>query len=77
MCTDFFKPFEKLLQNKDVEKFYCFCYTNIILKSNKYLSQFSEDMATIIISKITDRSLLKSKSGNENLPDLNKTDTTQ
>ena len=34
-------------------------------------------MATIIISKVTDRLLLKSKSGNENLPDLDKTDTAQ
>ena len=47
VATDFCKPFEKLLQNKDAEKFYCFCYTNIILKSNKYLPQISEDMATI------------------------------
>ena len=77
VATDFCKPFEKLLQNKDAEKFYCFCYTNIILKSNKYLPQISEDMATIIISKVTDRLLLKSKSGNENLPDLDKTDTAQ
>ena len=46
-------------------------------KSNKYLPQSSEDMATTIISKITDRLLLKSKSGNENLADLDKTDTTQ
>ena len=75
--TDFCKPFEKLIQNKDAEKFYCFCYTNIILKSHKYLPQISEDMATIIISKVTDRLLLKSKSGNENLPDLDKTDTAQ
>ena len=77
LCTDFCKPFEKLLQNKDAEKFYCFCYTNIILKSSKYLPQISEDMATIIISKVTDRLLLKSKSGNENLPDLDKTDKAQ
>ena len=70
-------PFEKLLQNKDAGKIYCFCYTNIILKSNKYLPQFSEGMATIIISKVTDRLQLKSKSGNENLPDLDKTDITQ
>ena len=34
-------------------------------------------MATIIISKVTDRLLLKSKSGNEHLPDLDKTDITQ
>ena len=35
-------------------------------------------MATIIISKVTDnRLLLNSKSGNENLPDLNKTDKVQ
>ena len=34
-------------------------------------------MATIIISKVTDRLLLKSKSGNENLPELDKTDTAQ
>ena len=53
LCTDFCKPLEKLLQNKDAEKFYCFCYTNIILKSSKYLPQISEDMATIIISKVT------------------------
>ena len=52
LCTDFCKPFEKLLQNKDAEKFF-FCYTNIILKSSKYLPQISEDMATIIISKVT------------------------
>ena len=77
LCTDFCKPFEKLLQNKDAQKFYCFFYTNIILKSNKYLPQFSEYIATIIISKVTDRLLLKSKSGNENLTDLHKTDTTQ
>ena len=76
VATDFCKPFEKLLQNKDAEKFYCFCYTNIILKSNKYFPQISEYMATIIISKVT-RLLLKSKSGNENLPDLDKTDTAQ
>ena len=74
LCTDFCKPFEKLLQNKDAEKFYCFCYTNITLKSSKYLPQISEVMATIIISKVTDRLLLKSKSGNENLPNLDKTD---
>ena len=73
----FCKPIEKLLLNKDAEKIYCFCYTNIILKSDKYLPQFSEDMATIIISKVTDRLLLKSKSGNEHLPDLDKTDITQ
>ena len=77
LFTDFCKPFEKLLQNKDAEKIYCFCYNNIILKSNKYLPQFSEGMATIIISKVTDRLQLKSKSGNENLPDLDKTDITQ
>ena len=78
------EPFEKLLQNKDTEKFYCFCYTNcfcyfvfVILKSNKYLLQMSEDIATIIISKVTDRFLLKSKSGNESLPDLDKTGTTR
>ena len=76
LCTYFCKPFEKLLQNKDAEKFY-FCYTNIILKSSKYLPQISEVMATIIISKVTDRLLLKSKSGYENLPELNKTDTAQ
>ena len=76
LCTDFCKPLEKLLQNKDAEKFYCFCYTNIMLKI-EYLPQSSEYMATTIISKITDRLLLKSKSGNENLPDLDKTDTTQ
>ena len=76
LCTDFYKPLEKLLQNKDAEKFYCFCYTNIMLKI-EYLPQSSEYMATTIISKITDRLLLKSKSGNENLPDLDKTDTTQ
>ena len=76
LCTDFCKPLEKLLQNKDAEKFYCFCYTNIMLKI-AYLPQSSEYMATTIISKITDRLLLKSKSGNENLPDLDKTDTTQ
>ena len=74
LCTDFCKSFEKLLQNKDAEKFYCFCYTNTILKSSKYLPQISEDMATIIISKVTDRLLLKSKSGNENLPNLDKSD---
>ena len=34
-------------------------------------------MATIIISKVTDMLLLKSKSGNENLPELDKTDTAQ
>ena len=34
-------------------------------------------MATIIISKVTDRLLLNSKSGNENLPDLDKTDKVQ
>ena len=77
LCTDFCKSFEKLLQNKDAEKYYCFCYTNTILKSSKYLPQISEDMATIIISKVTDRLLLKSKSGNENLPDLDKTDKAQ
>ena len=76
LCTDFCKPLEKLLHNKDAEKFYCFCYTNIMLKI-EYLPQSSEYMATTIISKITDRLLLKSKSGNENLPDLDKTDTTQ
>ena len=76
LCTDFCKPLEKLLQNKDAEKFYCFCYTNIMLKI-EYLPQSSEYLATTIISKITDRLLLKSKSGNENLPDLDKTDTTQ
>ena len=76
LCTDFCKPLEKLLQNKDAEKFYCFCYTNIMLKI-EYLPQSSEYMATTVISKITDRLLLKSKSGNENLPDLDKTDTTQ
>ena len=52
-------------------------YTNIILKLNKYLPQISEGRATIIISKVTDTFLLKSKSGNENLPDLDKTDTKQ
>ena len=50
LCTDFCKPFEKLLQNKDAEKFYCFYYTNIILKSNKYLPQISEDMAWLLLS---------------------------
>ena len=58
-------------------KFYCFCFCFIILKSSKYLPQVSEDMATIVISKVTDRLLLKSECGNENLPDLDKTDTTQ
>ena len=76
LCIEFCKLFEKLLQNKDVEKF-CFCYTNFMLKSNKYLPQFYEDIATIIINKVTDRLLLKSKSGNEDLPDFDKTDTTQ
>ena len=61
----------------DTETFYSFYYTNIIPKSNRYLPQISEDMATIIISKVTDRLLLKSKSGNENLPELDKTDTAQ
>ena len=46
-------------------------------KSNRYLPQFSEDMATIVISQVTDTLLLKSKSGNDILPDLDKTDTTQ
>ena len=50
LCTDFCKPFEKLLQNKDAEKFYCFCYTNTILKSSKYLRQISEDMAWLLLS---------------------------
>ena len=58
--NDFCKPFKKLRQNKDTENV-CFCYTNIIIKSNKSLSQISEDMATMIISKVTDRLLLKSK----------------
>ena len=79
LCTDFYfcKPFEKLRQNKDAEKFYYFCYTNIIIKLNKYLPQISEDMATIIINKVTGRLLLKSKSGKENFPDLDKTDIAQ
>ena len=47
-----------------------------MLKSNKYLPQFYEDIATIINIKVTDRLLLKSKSGNEDLSDLDKTDTT-
>ena len=34
-------------------------------------------MATIIISKVIRRLFLKSKSGNENLPDLDKTDAAQ
>ena len=34
-------------------------------------------MATIITSKVTDRLFLKSKGGNENFLDLDKTDTTQ
>ena len=34
-------------------------------------------MAIIITSKVTDRLFLKSKGGNENLLDLDKTDTTQ
>ena len=50
LCTDFCKPFEKLLQNKDAEKFYRFCYTNIILKSSKYLPRISEDMAWLLLS---------------------------
>ena len=45
LCTEFCKPFENLLQNEDAEKFYCFCYTNI-LKSSKYLPQISEDYTT-------------------------------
>ena len=49
LCTDFCKPFEKLLQNKDAEKF-CFYYTNIILKSSKYLPQISEAMAWLLLS---------------------------
>ena len=47
-----------------------------MLKSNKYLPQFYEDITTIINIKVTDRLLLKAKSGNEDLPDLDKTDTT-
>ena len=50
LCTDFCRPFEKLLQNKDAEKFYCFYYTNIVLKSSKYLSQISEDMEWLLLS---------------------------
>ena len=46
-----------------------------MLKSNKYLPQISEDMATIGISKVADKFFVKSKCGNENLPDLDKTDT--
>ena len=76
-CTEFSKQFKKSLQNKDAEKFYCFYYINIILISNKYLPQLSEDIATFIISKVTGRLLLKLKIGKENLPDLVKTDTKQ
>ena len=81
LCTDFCKPFEKLLQNKDAEKFYCFFFT-LILYSNrvniylKFLKTW-RGMATIIISKVTDRLLPNSKSGHENLPDLDKTDKVQ
>ena len=46
---------------------------NIYLKFLKTL----HGMATIIISKVTDRLLLNSKSGNENSPDLDKTDKVQ
>ena len=34
-------------------------------------------MAAISICKVTDKLFVKSKCGNENLPDLNKTDTAQ
>ena len=64
VSIDFCKPLEKLLHNKDAEKFYRFCYTNIIIRSNKYLPSICEDMATIIISKVTNRLLLKSNSHN-------------
>ena len=79
VATDFCKPFEKLLQNKDAEKFYCFCYTNILYSNriNIYLKFLKTWLLFIIISKVIDRLLLKSKSGNENLPDLDKTDTAQ
>ena len=50
LCTDFCQPFERLLQNKDTKKFYCFCYTNIILKSSKYSPQIYEDMAWLLLS---------------------------
>ena len=42
LCTDFCKPFEKLLQNKDAQKFYCFftliLYSNLI---NIYLNSLN------------------------------------
>ena len=49
------------------KKFYSHCYVQIIFKSHEYLPDFPEDMATIILSKITDRLLQKSKHEVENL----------
>ena len=42
LCTYFCKPFEKLLQNKDEEKLFCFCFTNILYLNqiNIYLQNF-------------------------------------
>ena len=61
----FKKPYDKLLRNNDAEKFYSYCYSQIVYKSQEYLPDYPEDMSTIILSKMTDKLLLKSKKKEE------------
>ena len=56
-------PYKKLSKNGDVEQFYTYCYSNIIIDSTSYLSDLDEHAATILLCKVTDRLLAYAKEG--------------
>ena len=54
-------PYKKFVKNGDVEQFYTYCYSNIIVNSDTYLSTYSQHAGTLLLLKLTDRLIVFAK----------------
>ena len=54
-------PYKKFVKNGDVEQFYTYCYSNIIVYSDTYLSTYSQHAGTLLLLKLTDRLIVFAK----------------
>ena len=54
-------PYKNFTKNKNIEQFYSYCYTNIIMNANTYLSDINPHTATLLLCKVTDQLLYHSK----------------
>ena len=53
--------YEKLVKTGDRDRFYSFCYNNIILHPDTFLPGYNTHGATMLLCKITDRLIMFSK----------------